>query len=163
YKAMDRRVEKLKNSYILYKIGQRDERIAGALAEWKQAQADVVKTKWRLGNCTGVPPVAGVVLTKRAGEGGQVRPSAFAATGSSGLSASLCDMADLTNMEVDLSIAERDVARLTHFKRMRCVIKPDAFPERAYNGYVSRIMPTADRSKGAVPVRVKIIISKAEE
>lgn len=159
FTSMDRRVEKLRLNLKLYQMGTRDERIAGSLADWNQARADLAKAKWRLDNCTVRAPVAGVILTKKAEEGSQVNPAAF----SNGLSASLCDMADLTNMEVDLSIAERDIARLAGFKRMKCVIKPDAFPERAYDGYISRIMPIADRAKGAVPVRVKIIIAKSEE
>src|ERR1700722_15740376 len=64
-------------------------------------------------------------------------------------------MADLLDMEVDLSIAERDLAKT--FKGQEFRIRAEAFPNRIYPGYVSRIMPTGDRSKGAVPVRVKIL------
>src|SRR5262249_22849032 len=73
---------------------------------------------------------------------------------SNGLSASLCEMADLHVLEVDLSIAERDIAKL--FKDQDCRIRAEAFPNRIYSGYVSRIMPMGDRSKSSVPVRVKV-------
>jgi hypothetical protein len=63
-------------------------------------------------------------------------------------------MADLYNLEVDLAIAERDIAKV--FKDQECRIKPEAYSNRIYKGYVSRIMPMADRSKSSVPVRVKI-------
>ena len=79
-----------------------------------------------------------------------VNPSAF----SNGLSASLCEMADLTKMEVDLAIAERDISKV--FDDQECIVRAEAFPERTYIGWVTRRMPTADRSKGAVPVRVQI-------
>ena len=86
-----------------------------------------------------------------------VNPAAF----SNGLSASLCDMADLSDMEVDLAIAERDISKV--FKGQKCRVKAEAFPDRVYSGFVSRLMPTADRAKGAVPVRVKIDIPREEE
>ena len=86
-----------------------------------------------------------------------VNPSAF----SNGLSASLCEMADLTRMEVDLAIAERDISKV--FDQQECVVRAEAFPERSYVGWVTRRMPTADRSKGAVPVRVQIRIAADEE
>ena len=56
--------------------------------------------------------------------------------------------------EVDLSIAERDISKL--FENQDCRIRAEAFPQRIYQGYVSRIMPMGDRGKSAVPVRVKI-------
>ncbi|NDG14395.1 MAG: hypothetical protein EB110_01815, partial [Betaproteobacteria bacterium] len=34
---------------------------------------------------------------------------------------------------------------------------------RGYEGYVSRIMPQANRSKGAIPVRVKIVVPPGEQ
>ena len=70
-------------------------------------------------------------------------------------------MADLSDMEVDLAIAERDIGRA--FKGQRCKVVAEAFPDRSYDGEVSRIMPQADRAKGAVPVRVKIAIPRDEE
>jgi hypothetical protein len=70
-------------------------------------------------------------------------------------------MADLSNLEVDLSIQERDIARV--FRDQRCIVRAEAYPERAYSGVVSRLMPIADRAKGAVSVRVKIRIPAAEE
>jgi HlyD family secretion protein len=122
-----------------------------------------VKSEWRLSNCVITAPVTGVILKKQAEEGSLVNPSAF----SNGLSASLCDMADLAELEVDLSVPERDVARLidfklSHKKPQKCQVRADAFPNRAFAAYLSRIMPTADQSKAAVPVRVKIIIPASD-
>lgn len=157
YKSMEQRVVRLQLALDLLKKGPRDERIAAAQAERDQAEAELVKAKWRLDNCTVKAPVSGTILTKKAEKGNMVNPAAF----SNGLSASLCDMADLSDMEVDLAIAERDIARV--FKGQKCVVRAEAFPERIYQGEVSRLMPTADRAKGAVPVRVKIAIPREEE
>ena len=101
------------------------------------------------------PPVSGTILKKNAEEGNIVNPIAFNG------SFSLCGMADLSDLEVDLSIQERDVARV--FKGQKCKIRAEAYPERTYEGYVSRLMPIADRAKGAVPVRVKVAVPAEEE
>jgi multidrug resistance efflux pump len=121
----------------------------------RQAEADVVKAKWRLGNCTITAPIRGIVLTKNAEEGNVVNPIAFQG------SYSLCEMADLLDMEVDLNIQERDVARV--HRGQKCKVRAEAYPDRTYEGVVSRLMPIADRAKGAVPVRVKITIPPEEE
>src|SRR5262249_61256503 len=76
------------------------------------------------------------------------------------IAASRCDMADLSDLEVDLAIAERDIGRV--FKGQKCEVRAEAFPERVYPGFVSRLMPTADRAKGAVPVRVKVLLRDAQ-
>jgi multidrug efflux pump subunit AcrA (membrane-fusion protein) len=69
-------------------------------------------------------------------------------------------MADLANMEVDLAIYERDLARVE--LGQPCKVRTEAYPDRPYHGTVSRIMPQADRGKGSVPVRVKIDIPREE-
>ena len=59
------------------------------------------------------------------------------------------------------SIQERDIAKV--FVGQKCRIRPDAYPDHVYDGVVSRMMPIADRAKGAVSVRVKVEIPKKEE
>ena len=94
-------------------------------------------------------------LKKNAEEGNIVNPVAFNG------SYSLCDMADLSDLEVDLSVQESNIAKVSQFQR--CKVQPEAFKDRSYPAYVSRLMPIADRSKGAIPVRVKVQVPAAEE
>jgi len=157
YKSFEYRTERLKLALDLLIKGPRDEKIASAKADWEQAQADLRKAEWRLDSTLVRAPIDGIILSKKAEEGNMVNPSAF----SNGLSASLCEMADLTKMEVDLAIAERDISKV--FDEQECTVRAEAFPERTYTGWVTRRMPTADRSKGAVPVRVQIKIPREEE
>ena len=70
-------------------------------------------------------------------------------------------MADLADLEVELDITERDVSKV--IKGMPCRIRAEAYSDRIYPGYVDRLMPIANRAKGAVPVRVKIKVPKEEE
>jgi HlyD family secretion protein len=155
--SQDRKVDRMRLAYRLMILGPRDERIAAAKAEWEQNEADVVKAKWRLDNTVIAAPIQGIILSKKTEEGNLVNPSAF----SNGLSASLCEMADLTDLEVDLSIAERDIANVK--VGQKCQVKAEAYLKRPYRSYVSRIMPQADRAKGSISVRVKILIPREEE
>ena len=155
FRGMESRVERLRNAHDLMVKGPRIERIKLAEAEVQQADADLVKAKWRLDNCNILSPISGTILTKKAEEGNVVNPIAFSG------SQAVCEMADLSDLEVDLSIQERDVAKV--FQGQKCVVRAEAYPERVYQGYVSRLMPIADRAKGAVPVRVKLKVPADEE
>jgi HlyD family secretion protein len=155
FKAVDRRVERLRKGYDLMLEGPRQERIAAARADLAVAKAEMAKAKWRLDNTTIRAPISGTILIKRAEEGNVVNPVVMNG------SYSLCEMADLSDLEVDLKIQERDVAKI--FQGQKCKIRAEAWPDRVYDGYVSRLMPIADRSQGAVPVRVKIKVPPQEE
>lgn len=162
YLAQQQRVEKLAAGLSLAEIGPRRERIESAQAEVGQADADVklaeaelIKAQWRRDNCQILAPISGTILKKNAEEGNIVNPIAFNG------SYSLCDLADLSDLEVSLDIQERDISRV--FKGQRCKIRAEAFPDRVYEGVVSRLMPIADRAKGSIPVRVKLSVPADEE
>jgi multidrug resistance efflux pump len=142
--------QRLELSLKMLKEGPRDAQIANAKSE-------MIKARWQLDNCTIVAPVTGTILAKRAEVGNLVNPNAFA---NNGLPAGICDLADLADQEVDLSISELDIAKV--FKGQYCDIRAEAYPDRPYKGYVSRIMPTGDRAKASVSVRVKIEIPADE-
>lgn len=155
YLRQIQRVAKLKAGLALAQMPARKERIELAVAEAAQAAADLDKAKWRLGNCSIVAPISGTILRKNAEKGNIVNPIAFNG------SYSVCELADLSKLEVELYIQERDLAAVK--VGQACRIRSQAFPDREYNGTVSRLMPIADRAKGAVPVRVKLMIPKEEE
>jgi multidrug resistance efflux pump len=168
YEAMERRVRRLQIAYNLMAKGPRVDRIRGAEADVEQARADLAKAQWKLDNCRITAPVSGTILTRKAEKGNLVIPSAFASD--SGLSASLCDMADLSDLEVELKIQERDISNVV--AGQKCTIMPEAYqnfePFRkiyptGYEGTVSRLMPNADRGQSAIPVRVKVAVPKSEE
>jgi HlyD family secretion protein len=127
------------------------ERIQALEAEVRQDEADVKKAEWRRNNCNIYAPCDGTILTKNVEQGNLANPIAFQAA----VAASICTMADLSKLEVDISIQERDI-KLIHEKQP-CRIVAEGFPDRKpYLGTVLRKMPSADRAKGAIPVRVEI-------
>ena len=150
--ALEQRVRRLELRLSLLKLGPRQERVRAAAAEMRQTEAELAKAQWRLDNCTIRAPISGTILKKNAEEGNIVNSVAFNG------SFSVCDMADLSDMEVELTIQERDISRVS--PGQKCRVRADAFPDRVYAGHVSRIMPIADRAKGAIPVRVKVEIPR---
>jgi HlyD family secretion protein len=155
--AKQSEVSKLTHAYRLVS-GSADERIQAIEAEVAQDKADVRKAEWRLESCTIIAPSDGTILTKTVEEGNLANPIAFQAA----VSASICTMADLSKLEVDISIQERDIKLVK--EGQPCRVVAEGFPDRKpYIGMVLRKMPTADRAKGAIPVRVAIVALQADE
>lgn len=154
YLGARRRIERLTVLLDMLKEGPRKERIEVARAAVMQAEASLAKSQWRLDNCTIRAPISGTILKKNAEEGNLVNPVAFNG------SFSVCDIADLSDLEIDLNIQERDISKV--FVGQRCEVKPEAFPKR-YQATVSRLMPIADRAKGAIPVRVAVRVPEDEQ
>jgi multidrug resistance efflux pump len=155
YQAMTRQIERMRFAHKLMLAGSRKEKIDQAKADLQTAQSNVEKAKWKLDNCKIRSPITGTILRKNAEEGNLVNPIAFSG------SVSLCELADLSDLEVDLTVQERDISNV--FKGQRCVVRSEAYPDRVYNGVVSRLMPIADRAKGAIPIRVKLTVPREEE
>jgi multidrug resistance efflux pump len=140
-----------------------EERRLVCQAQVLKCQADVEEAEKQLKNCTMLAPTTGIVLTKKAELGGYVNPLAFGAAGY------LCEMADLRDLEVELDIQERDIKWVR--PGQHCRIMPEAGQRddeflqdhpQGYSGVVSRRMPMANRTKGAITVRVKIEIPEKE-
>ena len=139
----------------LTKSGAREQRITAAKRDMEAADARLEKAVWSQENCTIKAPVTGVILTKKAELGSLINPVV------GGVSTSLCEMADLSQLEVDLEIQERDIAKIK--EDMVCRVRADAWPAREYKGYVDRLMPIANRARGIIQVRVKVILPADEK
>jgi len=62
-------------------------------------------------------------------------------------------IADMSSLEVDADVSEANITRVT--PQQNCEITLDAYPQQRYPGYVSNIVPTADRAKATVMVKIK--------
>ena len=105
-----------------------------------------------LANCNIRAPIDGTVLTKKADVGSRVDSSAF------NLSSTLCEIADLAKLEVEVDVPERQITSIK--KGQECRIQADADPKREYRGTVDRIMPIADDSKNVIKVRIRVYLPK---
>jgi multidrug resistance efflux pump len=149
------RLERLNRTFDLLKAGARRERVAAAEADMIAAKAKMDEADRLLKNCVIRSPIAGTVLTKKSDIGSVVNPQSF------NVAASLCEIADLSKLEVEVDVPERQIARVR--EKLDCTIVTDADEGRAYRGYVDRIMPIADDSKNVVKVRVRVILPKKEQ
>jgi multidrug resistance efflux pump len=150
--SMDMAAAKLKNLQGLLKVTRDTARIEieKAYQSYQQSLVSAQNAEDDLDNTIVPAPSSGIILKKYAEDGNMVRPEAF----SNGLSASLYDLADLTQMEVDVDISERDLDAV--FVGQKCQIRMEAFPDRLYTGYVARFLPEGNRSKASVSARVRV-------
>ncbi|MCI0458866.1 MAG: efflux RND transporter periplasmic adaptor subunit [Gemmataceae bacterium] len=147
--------EQSKADYERKKSGSGKPALEIAQAQVAQAQADLEKCKWRLDNCIVRAPSNGTILRKSAEKGNLVNPLAFNVSGT------ICELADLRDLEVEVAVPERDVSKVR--LGQLCLIRVDAIPGVEYKGQVSRLMPVADRAKGTVGVRVRLEVPAAGE
>ena len=118
------------------------------LAGIEVAQASVAVAEVALENTLIRAPFDGTVLTKNADVGEIVAP--FAASASS--RAAVVTIADMSSLQVEADVSESNIERIAIAQE--CEITLDAYPERRYQGFVSKIVPTADRAKATVLVKV---------
>ncbi len=97
-------------------------------------------------------PIDGVVLQKLVNAGELVVPQSF---GGSGPSTALVELADPKNLQVEIEIGEADLPKV-HL-RQPCRVSPEAFPDRIYDGYIDEVAPEANRQKGTLQVKVRIL------
>ncbi|NUQ81563.1 MAG: efflux RND transporter periplasmic adaptor subunit [Bacteroidetes bacterium] len=94
-------------------------------------------------------PFDGVVLTKNANVGEVISPFG-AAAGSRG---AVVTIADMTSLEVEAEVSESSIQSIR--EGMNCEIMLDAYPSVRYNGFVNKVVPTADRAKATVLTKVR--------
>jgi RND family efflux transporter MFP subunit len=91
----------------------------------------------------------GTVLKKNADVGEIVAPLAGAASSK----AAVVTIADMASLEVEADVSEANITRVS--PEQGCEITLDAYPQQRYPGYVTKIVPTADRAKATVMVKIK--------
>jgi RND family efflux transporter MFP subunit len=94
-------------------------------------------------------PFDAVVLTKNADVGDIITPMGAAASAK----AAVVTIADLNSLQVEVDVAEANVGKI--HPGQPCEILLDALPESRFRGTVHIIVPTADRSKASVMIKVR--------
>jgi RND family efflux transporter MFP subunit len=96
-------------------------------------------------------PFDAVVLTKDADIGDMVTPLGAAANAK----AAVVTIADMSSLQVEADVSESNLEKVE--AGQPCEIQLDAFPESRFRGVVHMIVPTADRSKASVMVKVRFL------
>jgi HlyD family secretion protein len=85
---------------------------------------------------------------------GELVTSTFASAAAGGPIGSVVSLADLTDLQVELDIAQNEFGHL--YSHQRGTVTTDAFPDREYKGIIAEISPEANRQKATVQVKVAI-------
>ena len=124
-------------------------RIALAEEQVRAAEARAKVAAQDLGNTVIRAPFAGLVVSKDAQRGEMVSPisagGGFTRTG-------IATIVDMTSLEVEVDVNESSLARVAPDQPVQAVL--DAYPDWKIPGRVRTIIPTADRQKATVKVRV---------
>jgi len=96
-------------------------------------------------------PFDAVVLTKNADIGDIVTPLGAAANAK----AAVVTIADMNSLQVEADVSESNLEQVK--AGQPCEIQLDALPDRRFRGAVHMVIPTADRTKATVMVKVRFV------
>jgi RND family efflux transporter MFP subunit len=127
--------------------------VSGAESAVKAAEAALEGTKVNMEYTLLRAPFDAVVLTKNADIGDIVTPLGAAANAK----AAVVTIADMNSLQVEADVSESNLEQVK--KGQPCEIQLDALPEKRFRGEVHMVIPTADRSKATVMVKVRFLDS----
>jgi HlyD family secretion protein len=151
YDGAVHKVDSLDKSYVLAKLGPRQEEIDSLRGQVEQAKGALAYAETNLANTVIRSPVTGTILEREVEKGEFVTNSNVGDRGAKGYVVSL---ADLNDLEVELDISQNDFAKLR--PGQHGIITTDAFPDRKYDGFIKEISPEANRQKATVQIKVKV-------
>ncbi|HEU0264555.1 MAG TPA: efflux RND transporter periplasmic adaptor subunit [Geobacterales bacterium] len=96
-------------------------------------------------------PFDAVVLTKNADIGDIVTPIGAAAEAK----AAVVTIADMSSLQVEADVSESNLAKV--HPGQPCEITLDAIPDQRFPGVVHMVVPTADRTKASIMVKVRVL------
>jgi RND family efflux transporter MFP subunit len=131
-----------------------ESRVKIAEAALRQAQADLGFNEALLQNTLIKAPFTGTVVKKMAEVGESVAPIPPGVNISTS-SGAVVALADLDTLEVEADVSESNVAKLKSNQPAEVTV--EAFPDRRYKATLRQVIPTADRTKATVQVKVTIL------
>ena len=127
-------------------------RLAAGRENVTVAERAVDVSRDQLDNTTIRAPFAGVVVTKNAQPGEMISPisagGGFTRTG-------ICTIVDMDSLEIEVDVNEAYIQRVRPGQPVNAVL--DAYPDWRIPARVIAIVPTADRQKATVRVRIGFI------
>jgi len=123
--------------------------IAATREQVRAADAQIQVAQQDVDNCTVRAPFAGVVVSKDAQRGEMVSPisagGGFTRTG-------IATIVDMESIEIEVDVNESYIARVEPGQRVEAIL--DAYPDWRIPAKVRTVIPTADRQKATVKVRI---------
>jgi RND family efflux transporter MFP subunit len=124
-------------------------RIAALNEQIKVAERQVEVQKTDLDNTIIRAPFSGMAVTKDAQPGEMVSP---VSAGGGYTRTGICTIVDMKSLEIDVDVNESYINRVKPGQNVTAVL--DAYPEWQIPGHVITTIPTADRQKATVQVRI---------
>ena len=123
-----------------------------AKAQVAAAQSRIAEAQQAVDNCTIKAPFAGIVVSKDAQVGEMVSPisagGGFTRTG-------IATIVDMNSNEIEVDVNESYIARVHDGQPVTAIL--DAYPDWEIPSKVRTIIPTADRQKATVKVRISFL------
>jgi RND family efflux transporter MFP subunit len=132
------------------KAAQAEARYNAAVARKGSADAALQLAQANNDNTIIRAPFTGTVLRKDAEVGEVVAPS----VGGGLTRGAVVTMADFSTLEVEVDVNEAYIGRITNGQLARITL--DAYPDTTFRGVVRQVVPTADRQRATVQVKVSI-------
>lgn len=120
-------------------------------AQVRNGEARIAAARAQLAYARIYSPIDGVVIEKNVEVGEMVAPGGFTSQQSTG---AIARLADPRSLEVEADINESYIARLRRGQPVTITV--DAVPDKVYRGSLRQIVPTADRQRAVVQVKVTI-------
>ena len=127
--------------------------VSGAESAVKAAEAALEGTRVSVEYTLIRAPFDAVVLTKNADIGDIITPLGAAANAK----AAVVTIADMNSLQVEADVSESNLEQVK--AGQPCEIQLDALPDKRFRGEVHMVIPTADRSKATVMVKVRFLDS----
>lgn len=113
------------------------------------AERAVAITQRSVDNCTVRAPFAGIVVSKDAQPGEMVSP---VSAGGGYTRTGIATIVDMASLEIEVDVNESYIARVEPGQQVEATL--DAYPDWRIPASVRTIIPTADRQKATVKVRI---------
>ena len=126
-------------------------RIASQLAQVEVASKSVAVTQQQLDNTIVRAPFSGVITVKAAQPGEMISPIS---AGGGSIRTGIGTLVDMESLEIQVDVNEAYIGRVAPGMPVQAVL--NAYPEWKIPGRLLAIIPTADRSKATVKVRIAI-------
>jgi RND family efflux transporter MFP subunit len=116
----------------------------------KASESAVDIARQNVDNCTIRAPFEGIIVSKDAQPGEMVSPIS---AGGGYTRTGIATVVDMTSLEVEVDVGESYIARVTPGQPVETVL--DAYPDWRIPSKVKTVIPTADRQKATVKVRIR--------
>jgi RND family efflux transporter MFP subunit len=124
-------------------------KIALTKSQVAASEARIGEAQQAVDNCTIQAPFDGIVVSKDAQVGEMVSPvsagGGFTRTG-------IATIVDMKSNEIEVDVNESYIARVTPGQKVKANL--DAYPDKVLDAKVRTVIPTADRQKATVKVRI---------